>query len=49
MQRQHIQNTEIQMPELPGLGGFLNYDVFYQNGDYSKQANAVEDLGSVEN
>ena len=45
MQRQYIQNTEIQMPELPGLGGFLNYDVFYQNGDYSKQANAVADLG----
>src|SRR5690606_31515460 len=42
---QHIQNTEIQMPELPGLGGFLNYDAFYQEGDYSKQANAVADLG----
>lgn len=45
MQSQHIQNTEIQMPELPGLGGFLNYDAFYQEGDYSKQANAVADLG----
>ena len=42
---QHIQNTEIQMPQLPGLGGFLNYDAFYQEGDYSKQANAVADLG----
>lgn len=45
MLSQHIQNNEIQMPELPGLGGFLNYDAFYQNGDYSKQANAVADLG----
>jgi outer membrane usher protein len=45
MQGQHIQNAEMQLPELPGLGGFLNYDAFYQQGDYSRQANVVADLG----
>ncbi|MGE8540218.1 MAG: fimbria/pilus outer membrane usher protein [Acinetobacter sp.] len=45
MLSQNIGNIKIQMPELPGLGGFINYDLFYQGGDYSEQANAVADLG----
>lgn len=45
MLSQHIKNDQIQMPELPGLGGFVNYNLFYQNGDYSEQASAAADFG----
>lgn len=45
MQSQNIENSALQIPSLPGLGGFLNYNVFYQSGDYSEQANATTDIG----
>lgn len=45
MQSQTIENSALQIPSLPGLGGFLNYNIFYQSGDYSEQANATTDLG----
>lgn len=45
MRSQNIQNAALQVPDLPGLGGFINYNVFYQSGDASEQASAMTDVG----
>lgn len=44
MLKQKLSSQQRYLPDLPNLGGFINYNVYFQDGDYSKQANASTDL-----
>ncbi len=44
MLKQKLSAKQRFIPEMPNLGGFINYNVYYQDGDYSKQVNASTDL-----
>ncbi|CAM4262937.1 fimbria/pilus outer membrane usher protein [Acinetobacter pragensis] len=44
MLSQKLSSQQDYLPDLPNLGGFINYNVYFQNGDYNKQANASTDL-----
>ncbi len=44
MLEQKLSAKQRYMPELPKLGGFINYNMYFQDGDYNKEANASTDL-----
>lgn len=44
MLKQELAAKQRFIPDMPNLGGFINYNVYYQNGDYNKQINASTDL-----
>lgn len=44
MLKQSISTKQAYLPDLPNLGGFINYNVYFQNGDFSKDTNASTDL-----
>lgn len=44
MLKQKLSAKQSFIPEMPNLGGFINYNVYYQDGDYTKQVNASTDL-----
>jgi len=44
MLAQKLSSQQSYLPDLPNLGGFVNYNLYFQDGDFSKQANASTDL-----
>ncbi|MCL6248211.1 fimbria/pilus outer membrane usher protein [Acinetobacter sp. ANC 4945] len=44
MLKQNLSTKQRFIPDMPNLGGFINYNVYYQDGDYTKQFNASTDL-----
>lgn len=42
--KQKLSAKQRYLPDLPNLGGFINYNVYFQDGDYNKQVNASTDL-----
>lgn len=44
MLKQKLSAKQRFIPDMPNLGGFINYNVYYQDGDYTKQVNASTDL-----
>lgn len=44
MLKQNLSAQQRYLPDVPSLGGFLNYNAYYQDGDYHKQASISTDL-----
>lgn len=44
LQGQKLQTLQAPKLEFPGLGGFINYNTYFQDGDYNKQLSASTDL-----
>lgn len=44
MLAQKLSSQQPYLPDLPNLGGFVNYNLYFQDGDFNKQANASTDL-----
>ncbi|OTG91617.1 fimbria/pilus outer membrane usher protein [Acinetobacter sp. ANC 3813] len=44
LQNQKLHAQQAAKLEFPGLGGFINYNTYFQDGDYNKQLSASTDL-----
>lgn len=44
MLAQKLSSQQAYLPDLPNLGGFVNYNLYFQDGDFDKQVNASTDL-----
>ena len=44
MLAQKLSSQQSYLPDLPNLGGFVNYNLYFQDGGFNQQANASTDL-----